>query len=105
MLEPAPVQVARNANTCRVRQAAIRSASLPASLRQLEQAEAVLSKGDTVRIDVADGEEFSGTHTVNIDGSIALPFIPTGIDQYRCAQSRKPMDMIFQGWSMRLFQA
>ena len=31
--------------------------------------------------------------------------IPTGIDQYRCAQSRKPMDMIFQGWSMRLFQA
>ena len=31
--------------------------------------------------------------------------IPTGIDQYRCAQSRKPMDMIFQGWSMRLFHA
>ena len=73
-LEPAPVKVARDADTCRVRRAAIRSASLPQSLRQLEQAEAVLSKGDTVRIDVADGEEFSGTHTVNIDGTIALPF-------------------------------
>lgn len=73
-LEPAPVKVARDADTCRVRRAAIRSASLPESLRHLEQAEAVLSKGDTVRIDVADGEEFSGTHTVNIDGTIALPF-------------------------------
>ena len=73
-LEPAPVQVARDPDTCRVRRAPIRSASLPDSLRQLERAEAVLSKGDTVRIDVADGEEFSGTHTVNIDGSIALPF-------------------------------
>lgn len=40
-------------------------------------------------------------------GATAIEYglIPTGIDQYRCAQSRKPMDMIFQGWSMRLFHA
>jgi hypothetical protein len=31
--------------------------------------------------------------------------IPTGIDQNPCAQSRIPMDMIFHGWSMSLFQA
>lgn len=72
--EPAPVKVAQNTDTCQVRRVANRSASLPPSLRALEQAEAVLAKGDTVRIDVADGEEFSGTHTVNIDGTIALPF-------------------------------
>ena len=31
--------------------------------------------------------------------------IPTVIDQNRCAHLRMPRDMIFHGWSMRLFQA
>jgi hypothetical protein len=31
--------------------------------------------------------------------------IPTPIDQNPCAQSRKPMDMMVQGWSTSLFQA
>ena len=36
-------------------------------------------------------------------GSRAL--IPTVIDQNPCAHLRMPRDMIFHGWSMRLFQA
>ena len=32
-------------------------------------------------------------------------FIPTVIDQNPCAHLRMPRDMIFHGWSMRLFQA
>ena len=41
----------------------------------------------------------------------AVPFsqihsiIPTVIDQNPCAHLRMPRDMIFHGWSMRLFQA
>ncbi len=35
----------------------------------------------------------------------AWRLIPLLIDQHSWAQSRVPMDMIFQGWSMRLFQA
>jgi aspartyl-tRNA(Asn)/glutamyl-tRNA(Gln) amidotransferase subunit A len=31
--------------------------------------------------------------------------IPTPTDQNRCAQSRRPMDVMRQGWSMRRFQA
>ena len=31
--------------------------------------------------------------------------IPAGIDQNLCAQSRMPMDMMVQGWSISLFQA
>ena len=31
--------------------------------------------------------------------------IPTVIDQNPCAHLRMPRDMIFHGWSMRLFQA
>src|SRR5207302_4467937 len=31
--------------------------------------------------------------------------IPRLTDQDRCAQSRKPMDMMVQGWSTSLFQA
>jgi len=31
--------------------------------------------------------------------------IPTGADQHLWAQSRIPMDMIFQGWSVSLVQA
>lgn len=31
--------------------------------------------------------------------------IPTSANQNRCAQSRIPIDMIFQGWSISLFHA
>jgi len=31
--------------------------------------------------------------------------IPSPTDQNRCAQSRRPMDVMRQGWSMRRFQA
>ena len=34
-----------------------------------------------------------------------IPVIPTVIDQNPCAHLRMPRDMIFHGWSMRLFQA
>ena len=44
-----------------------------------------------------------------LDGSIsaetARRLIPTVIDQNPCAHLRMPRDMIFHGWSMRLFQA
>ena len=35
----------------------------------------------------------------------AVGIIPTVIDQNPCAHLRMPRDMIFHGWSMRLFQA
>ena len=35
----------------------------------------------------------------------AACLIPTVIDQNPCAHLRMPRDMIFHGWSMRLFQA
>ena len=35
----------------------------------------------------------------------ACGLIPTVIDQNPCAHLRMPRDMIFHGWSMRLFQA
>ena len=35
----------------------------------------------------------------------AISLIPTVIDQNPCAHLRMPRDMIFHGWSMRLFQA
>jgi transposase len=31
--------------------------------------------------------------------------IPSPVDQNLCAQSRRPMDMMRQGWSVSLFQA
>jgi hypothetical protein len=31
--------------------------------------------------------------------------IPTGADAHALAQSRRPMDMMVQGWSTSLFQA
>jgi hypothetical protein len=31
--------------------------------------------------------------------------IPSPVDQDRCAQLRRPMDMIVHGWSTRRFQA
>ena len=34
-----------------------------------------------------------------------VDLIPTVIDQNPCAHLRMPRDMIFHGWSMRLFQA
>ena len=37
--------------------------------------------------------------------NIAHLLIPTVIDQNPCAHLRMPRDMIFHGWSMRLFQA
>ena len=45
-----------------------------------------------------------------LDGHNQLPklivgVIPTVIDQNPCAHLRMPRDMIFHGWSMRLFQA
>ena len=36
---------------------------------------------------------------------LILVVIPTVIDQNPCAHLRMPRDMIFHGWSMRLFQA
>ena len=36
---------------------------------------------------------------------ISMGVIPTVIDQNPCAHLRMPRDMIFHGWSMRLFQA
>ena len=36
---------------------------------------------------------------------MAARLIPTVIDQNPCAHLRMPRDMIFHGWSMRLFQA
>ena len=36
---------------------------------------------------------------------IGCYLIPTVIDQNPCAHLRMPRDMIFHGWSMRLFQA
>ena len=38
-------------------------------------------------------------------GPSACELIPTVIDQNPCAHLRMPRDMIFHGWSMRLFQA
>ena len=37
--------------------------------------------------------------------TVATNIIPTVIDQNPCAHLRMPRDMIFHGWSMRLFQA
>ena len=35
----------------------------------------------------------------------AQPLIPIGADPHALTQSRKPMDMMVQGWSTSLFQA
>ena len=35
-----------------------------------------LSPGDRIRIDILDGEEFSGTYDVDIDGKINIPYLP-----------------------------
>ena len=44
--------------------------------------------------------------TIWCHSAIALArIIPTVIDQNPCAHLRMPRDMIFHGWSMRLFQA
>ena len=38
-------------------------------------------------------------------GMVKGALIPSPTDQNRCAQSRKPMDMIVQGWSTSFVQA
>ena len=40
-----------------------------------------------------------------LDRGVESEIIPTVIDQNPCAHLRMPRDMIFHGWSMRLFQA
>ena len=40
-----------------------------------------------------------------LTGALLDRLIPTVIDQNPCAHLRMPRDMIFHGWSMRLFQA
>ena len=51
-------------------------------------------------------QEFVPEHLgfAGLDGD-AQELIPTVIDQNPCAHLRMPRDMIFHGWSMRLFQA
>ncbi len=44
-------------------------------------------------------------HRFEDDLPLYLGLIPTVIDQNPCAHLRMPRDMIFHGWSMRLFQA
>ena len=46
-----------------------------------------------------------GTLLIIIDAIHTIWVIPTVIDQNPCAHLRMPRDMIFHGWSMRLFQA
>lgn len=36
-----------------------------------------LSPGDRIRIDILDGEEFSGTYDVDIDGKVNIPYLPS----------------------------
>ena len=61
-------------------------------------------------------DEFSGRHGIRelgtldqmqsvVAGMVGKRLIPTVIDQNPCAHLRMPRDMIFHGWSMRLFQA
>ena len=45
------------------------------------------------------------TEISNDSSRVAALLIPTVIDQNPCAHLRMPRDMIFHGWSMRLFQA
>ena len=40
-----------------------------------------------------------------ISASRLYDLIPSPVDQDRCAQLRRPMDMIVHGWSTRRFQA
>ena len=47
----------------------------------------------------------SGSGATQQSAQDFLDIIPTVIDQNPCAHLRMPRDMIFHGWSMRLFQA
>ena len=60
---------------------------------------------DIIGIDLA--KRSFQLHGARADGSVAFrrKVIPTVIDQNPCAHLRMPRDMIFHGWSMRLFQA
>ena len=81
---------------------------------------AILSLGGAVlaEVRIKDLVEFDGVRGNDLvgyglvvglngtgDGIRNAPFIPTVIDQNPCAHLRMPRDMIFHGWSMRLFQA
>ena len=89
-------------------------------------------ENDSRQIDVLVGHDFGKPLASREDGADAVTFearlpddppswvidaeraiaaglmtglIPTVIDQNPCAHLRMPRDMIFHGWSMRLFQA
>ena len=49
------------------------------------------------------GNNLTGRDLLTPDEIMQL--LPTVIDQNPCAHLRMPRDMIFHGWSMRLFQA
>ena len=48
---------------------------------------------------------FKGDGVYPLMDIVGSGLIPTVIDQNPCAHLRMPRDMIFHGWSMRLFQA
>ena len=50
----------------------IQSASFTSSI--LENASPLHGSGDVVRIDIAEGAEFSGTYAVDLDGTLTLPY-------------------------------
>ena len=57
----------------------------------------------TAKWQIIELDEAQGIGSVEIEDGFTL--IPTVIDQNPCAHLRMPRDMIFHGWSMRLFQA
>ena len=52
-----------------------------------------------------NGESYRLNQSQNGGNPQKYLLIPTVIDQNPCAHLRMPRDMIFHGWSMRLFQA
>ena len=82
-------------------------------LRQMLRAGVV---GDGRRLPTDQGTPQGGIVSPLLSNILLTPFdwemrrrgyrlIPTVIDQNPCAHLRMPRDMIFHGWSMRLFQA
>ena len=67
------------------------------SLRKVGNEYRIRSKASE---DPLQGKTITLTHTLEDEY-----VIPTVIDQNPCAHLRMPRDMIFHGWSMRLFQA
>ena len=60
----------------------------------------IKSTGPKPAIDHADDPR-----AIPLPATMIHDLIPTVIDQNPCAHLRMPRDMIFHGWSMRLFQA